>query len=55
MDLDAELSVVLCVDVLEFISLDVAVIEGDSVQNLVEILLGDRLVKDNLIDLLLVV
>ena len=55
MDLDTEFSVVLCVDVLEFISLDVSVIEGDSVQNLVEILLGDRLVKDNLINLLLVV
>ena len=55
MDFDTEFSVVLCVDVLEFISLDVSVIEGDSVQNLVEIFLGDRLVKDNLLDFLLVV
>ena len=55
MDFDSELSVIFCVDVLELISLDVAVVEGYTVHDLVEIFLSDRFVQDYLIYLLLVV
>lgn len=52
---NAELPVVLCINVFELVSLDVSVIEGNPAENLVEVLLADRLVEDNLINLLLVV
>ena len=55
MDLDAEHSVVILLDVLELVSSDHAVVEFDTAEDLLVVFLLELAVKGYLIDLLLVV